>query len=359
MARSSRTSSLLALGLVSVAAIACKPDRDERRAPPPPEPKAASCDAPARVNDASNVALVPKSVGGFCLDPAGSDQGYGAGAKHPLDGIFELYDGEGEIYKRHGIERAVQVRYVDSGAGGATIDVYLSRYERAEQAYAMYTKRSVGDDDPARDGAPVPVEAGGAAVLGMGNAYVWRGVHLAELTYNDAHASAEQIDVRGRELLPKLAQAIGNALAGALELPPSARALPTEARVPGGVRYAASDVLDVKGAGAGALGYYRDGQARWRALAKVEADEASAKAAFDTLVGGMGEREKGLGERAARLVLGSPKAEWLIVQQGKRVLGIGDESRVLREGMSQAEHARVCLDADAKRKKLATLLATP
>ncbi|MSP24282.1 MAG: hypothetical protein EXR75_03775 [Myxococcales bacterium] len=349
----------LLLALMGAASAGCKDEPSERRAPPPPEPVAATCGTSGRLNDATNVELLPKKVAGFCIDPAGSDQGYGAGAKQPLEGICELYDGECEIYLRHGIERAVEARYVDGDGSGATIGLQLSRYASAELAYAMFTKRAVGDDDPARGDAPKPMAAGGAAALGMGNAYLWRGVHLAELTYNDARASAEQVDARGRDLLPRLADALANALPGALELPPSARALPSEGRVALGVRFLATDVLDIKGAGAGAFGYYRDEAVRWRVLAKVEASEAHAKAAFETLVGGTGVAEKGLGERAARLELGTPKMEWLIAQKGNRVFGVGDESRVLREGMTQAEHARICLDAETKRKKLAVLLASP
>ncbi|MEM9693590.1 MAG: DUF6599 family protein, partial [Myxococcota bacterium] len=156
------------LMLTCSAAIGCKEEAaDGGRKPPPPPPAAASagaCAKPGKPADPKNVAMLPAKLptGDFCLDPTGSDQAYGEGSGQPIDGICDLFDGECEIYKRHGVERVVEVRYVDGGGSGATIDVYLSRYSSREKAYAMFTKRVVGDGDPAHPDTPKPIKGGGA-----------------------------------------------------------------------------------------------------------------------------------------------------------------------------------------------------
>src|SRR5690606_37770840 len=160
-------------------------------------------------------ALFPSKADGFCLDPNGSDKAFGEGAPQHLDGICDLFDGECEIYKRHGVERVVEARDVDGGGTAATIDVYLSRFGSRDAAYAMFTKRVVGDVDPAHPDTPDPIEAGGAAALGIGNAYLWKGSHLVEITYNDSAAtSVDQVQKKANALLPPLVKAFADKLPG-------------------------------------------------------------------------------------------------------------------------------------------------
>lgn len=344
----------------------CKDDpAPVRREPPPPAATASAgaCDGPSKPADAKNVAFLPPASGGFCIDPNGSDAAYGEGSGKALDEICNLFDGECEIYKRHGVERVVEARYIDGAGSTATIDVYLSRYSSPARAYAMFTKRVVGDGDPAHPDTPKPIAGGGVAALGIGNAYLWRGAHLAELTFNDTSASsAEQVKKRADELLPPLVEALGKKLPGDTEVPPSAQALPSEDRLPLGIRYVYENPLGVEGLGEAAMGYYAEGDRRWRVLAIRASDDARAQDIVKTFrkLEGAAE-EKGLGDQAVRAMVahGGPETEWLVGRRGSLVMGIGDEARVLRKGMSAEEHRGKVLDQAAKRERLGSLLAAP
>jgi hypothetical protein len=355
-----RSHGSLTVALALAAALGCGKDDGATRRAPPPAPKPATCKVKPKVNEARNVALLPKTSGVFCLDPNGSDKAWGADAKQPLDGICDIFDGECEIYKRHGVTRVVEARYVDGAGSTATIDVHLSKFEGTTDAYAMFTMRVVGDSDPAHPDTAKPTEGGGVAALGIGNAYLWRGNHLAEITYNDEQASAAVIDKRAKALLPDFVKQLGALLEGKLELPPSAAALPKEKLLPLGVRFRTKELLGVKGTGTGAFGYYADGTKRWRVLSIVRpnADEVGDILGSLSKIAGAA-REKGLGDAAWRVMVqrpGAPQTEWLLARKGKRLLGLGDEDRVLREGMSPEEHGKIALSLDEKRALLKKLL---
>ena len=352
---------LLAWGLGG-SALGCEEQRpSERQPPPPPPPKVTSCDGPRRANNPANLKYFPDKTGAFCLDPTGSDKGYGEGADKPIDGICDLFDGECDIYLGFQVKRVVEARYVDGGGSGVTIDVKLSKFGSADLAYAMFTKRVVGDGDPAHPDTPKPIAGGGAAALGWGNAYLWRGPFLAEITYNDpGSASEEQIKAKADELLPPLVTVFGSKLEGDGSLPLAALALPEDKRLALGIRLLTDQLLGVKGTGPGALGYYRDGEVRWRVLSVLRNDPDQAKDVLGTLrkVPGATE-EKGLGDDALRLMVqptGAAQTEWIIARTGKWILGVGDEDRVLRAGMSAEEHHSKTLDQDRKRKLLKALL---
>src|SRR5690349_8655469 len=156
-----------------------------RGAPPPPPPvtRPAACAAGGgRVADSASVAFFPQASGGFCLDPNGGEKTYGDGAALPLDGICDLFDGECEIYKGYGARRVVEARYVDGSGSPATIDVHLSKFGTSEGAYAMFTRRVVGDSDPAGGAAPRPIPGGRPAAAGLGAGQLRTGAHLAGLT---------------------------------------------------------------------------------------------------------------------------------------------------------------------------------
>ena len=64
---------------------------------------------------------------------------------------------------------------------------------------------------------------------------------------------------------------------------PAVRLLPTERLVPMGIGYAHRDALGVAGLGSGAVGYYQDGNDRYRVVSLARADEDSAKDVIGTL----------------------------------------------------------------------------
>ncbi len=353
----------LITGMVVAASLVSGCDEEPPpRQPPPPPPKPTTCDAKLQANDPTNVALMPPKTGAFCLDPTGSDRGYGEGSKNKLkDGCWSMFNGGCDVYLRHGVTRLVKVRYVDGSGSGATIDVDLSQYGSSAMAYAMYTMRMVGDGDPIHPDTPKPIDGGGAAALGIGAATLWRGRHLAEITYSDPTGSAAQIKQRATKLLPPLVKELGAKLAGKVQLPPAAGALPEDKRLPQGLRFVTADLLGVTGTGAGAFGYYQDGTKRWRLLSIVKDDEEQAKDVLKTFTKVQGAaKEKGIGEGATRIMAqrpGGAQTEWLIARSDGWLVGVGDEERVLEDGMSADEHRGKTLSQDEKRALLKAILA--
>jgi len=335
----------------------CTKPEEPHREPPPPSPKAATCaGGGGKITDQQSAPLFPGAVQGFCLDPNGGEKTFGDGAALPLDHICDLFDGECEIYKGYGVRRVVEARYVDGTGSPATIDVHLSKFGTTEGAYAMFTRRVVGDGDPADEATPRPIAGGGAAALGLGNAYLWRGLYLVELTYNNETAAEATMKAEGEKLLPPLVKEMGAKLPGETNLPAAAATLPQEDMLPLGSRFVTKDLLDVSGVGAGAFGYYKSGDKRYRFAVLLRGDVDQAKDVIETFAKLPGaSKEKGIGERAVRFMHKEGEgaaAEWLFARAGKRVIGVGDEARVLRTGMSADEHAKVSLTKEEKIARL-------
>jgi hypothetical protein len=346
---------------------ACSRPEEPHRGPPPPSSsiaKPAVCaDGGGKVDDKTTAAFFPRVVAGFCVDPNGGDKACGEGTSVPIDHICDLFDGECEIYKGYGVRHVVQVRYIDSAGTSAAVEVYLSKFGSTEGAFAMFTRRVVGDADPADESTPRALDAGGMAALGLGNAYVWRGPYLAELTYNNDAASEAVIKSTGEKLLPPIARELGTRLPGDTTPPASAAALPRENRLPLGVRLVTKDLLDIDGVGEGAFGYYRAGPKRYRLASLARADVDQAKDVLATFARQPGAtKEKGIAEGAVRLVQkdgGGPAVEWIFARWGKRVLGIADEPRVIRPTMTPEDQAKVSLPRDEKVSLLKKTLAVP
>ncbi len=361
---------LFAAAPIVVAALSGGCSRDSAPAAqgsaPPPLPSAAPSGQAAvcasgggSVGDAATAAFFPRVVGGYCLDPNGETRVFGKGGKYTMDQVCtDCFDGECEVYRRYGLERVVHLRYVDGAGSPGSVEVYLSAFATPEGAYGMFTKRVVADGDPA-EGTPRALAAGGAAAVGTGRGYVWKGSYLAELQYANEDDTPAKMKATSDRLLPALAQDLGAKLPGAAALPPAAARLPEGDRIPMGIAYATRDLLGVDGAGPGAVGYYKAGDKRWRSAVAVRDDADQAKdvwKSFSKLRGAS--EEKGLGEAAVRVVLGDkegPRLEWLVARAGKQVVAVGDEEHALR-GASPAEREKVCLSRDEKVARLKALL---
>ena len=332
-------------------------------APPPPPPievaKPGTCaSGGGEDSDAVSAAFFPRALKGagvdYCLDPQGEIRAFGDKAKLTLEDVCTTaVDGECEVYKRYGLKRFVSLRYVDGTGGGGSVEVYLSQFVDAGGAYGMFTKRVVADGDPADPSAPRTLEAGGAGAIGTGRAYVWRGDELAELQYINENESPEQLAKSSEAVLTPLGKQLGAKLPGALDKPPAAAALPSASLVSANaITYFTKDALGVPNVGAGAVGYYKDGDKRYRLLAiqKTDADQATDVMNTYKKRQGASAVAPGVGDEGVHEVLqastDAPKVDWTLARNGALVAGVGDEETLLRPGQAPDEQAKVRVSKD-------------
>lgn len=360
------------LSLLFVCA-ACKEDKPKSDTPPPSAvspAKAGGCSAGGgELTDAVSAPFFAKSAGGYCVDPQGEIKTYGEKGKLSMDEVCTTaFDGECEVYKRFGLKRVVSLHYVDGSGQGGTVEVNLSQFADVPGAYGMYTLRVVAGD-PAEPSTPKPLAAGAAGAIGTGRAYVWRGQHLAELQYVNENESPEQLAKSSEAILTTIGKEIGQRLPGAITLPPAAQILPTEKRVPNGIVFQPKDVFGWKATGPGAVGFYKDGDRRWRVLAIVKDDAEQAKDAFKTIKSKPGSLPvANTGDEAAHVVVpsagedksGAPKVEMLVARKGNVVWGVGDEEYVLRAATAtDRERARLTKDEAIAKMKDLLAIAVP
>jgi hypothetical protein len=334
----------------------CKRQDDERGEAPPPASSAkpgVCAGGGGTPGDPVSVAFFPRQVGEYCVDPNGDTRAYGRDAKNTLDDVcIQQLDGECEVYKSYGLRRVVTLRYADGGGSPAQVSVTLSEFGAKEGAYGFFTKRVVADGDPAQI-TLAELPAGGAGALGSGIAYVWRGQHVLELAYTNESESPDQMRQSGKRLLPPIARAIGDRLPGDTELPGAVALLPTAHRLKMGVVYAFADLLGISGLGGGAIGFYQDGENRYRIFALGRADDAAASDVLETLKKvDRATTVKDLGFPAVTFGLqrddAAPRTEWLVGRRGKQVFGVGDDELAESGAHSKEAEARVNLGRDEK-----------
>jgi hypothetical protein len=352
---------------VSLGSFSCDkgstPDTERGAAPPPiASSKPGACTSGGgTVSDKPSAGYFARSAGDYCVDPNGETRAYGENAPDNIDKVCtELFDGECEVYKGFGLKRVVTLRYVDGKGSPGAVNVYLSQYSNKEGAFAFFTKRVVADDDPL-ESAPAKLEAGGMAAMGSGNVNLWRGEYVAELSYTNEVESPDQVKESAKKALPAIAKAIGEKLPGDKTLPVSATLLPAQNQVNLGVTFPLADVIGVKGAGSGAVGYYKNGDKRWRVFSISRPDEDSAKdvmKTFKSIAGAKalkGQTFDGL-SFDRRLDDASPKISWVVGRSGGKVFGIGDEEHVLEGDKPATEQAKVSLSEAEKIEQLKTLV---
>jgi hypothetical protein len=302
-------------------------------------------------------------AGGYCIDPQSEPKTYGDKGKLSMDEVCTTaFDGECEVYKRFGLDRVVVLRYVDGSGAPNSVEVNLSRFKTPDGAYAMFTKRVVADGDPAR-ATVKPLAAGAAGATSSSNAYVWRGQYLAELTFvtEDTKMTPAQMAAANEKATGAIAKDIGSKLPGPTDLLASAAALPAASRIQLGIAYHSTDALGLKGIGPVAVGYYKEGDRRWRSIAMVRADADAAKDAFRAFKLRPGALPvKGIGDEAVQVVLQEApdraKAEYVVARKGSTVEGIGDEELVLDPTTPSDKLASLKLTKDEKQQKLGTWL---
>jgi Family of unknown function (DUF6599) len=345
---------------------ACSKDAPTREGSPPPPPaesvgKPGACaSGGGQVSDPTTAPFFPRAAAGYCLDPNGETRVFGEGGKLSMDAICtEAFDGECEVYKGLGLKRVVQLRYVDGAGSPGSVEIYLSQFASADGAYGMFTKRVIADSDPV-DGAPRKLEAGGSGALGTGRAYVWKGVYLAEIQYANEQETPDQMKASSDRVVVPIAKELGQKVPGTASLPRAAARLPADKMISMGISFVPKDALGIDGTGAGATGFYKDGDKRYRALSIVRDDVDQAKdvlKTFGKLRGAV--EEKGLGDGGYRFTLADKdgtKLEWVVARSGSSILGVGDEEYVINPGMTPAERDKISLPLDDKRTRLKALL---
>jgi hypothetical protein len=381
LSRRSDAFSLLVALLVASVASACDKDKSEgaSSAPPPPPPAASVAKAGACASgggqdpDAVSAPFFPRVVAiagspassSYCLDPQGEPRAFGEKAKLTLEDVCtSAVDGECEVYKRYGLKRFVSIRYVDGSGAGGSVEIYLSQYNDAPGAYGMFTKRVVADGDPADPSAPKYLAAGGAGAIGTGRAYAWRGDQLAELQYINENESPEQLARSSEAALTPIAQAIGAKLPGPLDKPASAAALPVTHLVgPNAITFFPKDALGVTGLGSGAVGFYKDGDRRYRLLALQRADAEQAKDVMKTLKARPGSVvvPPASGDESLHVVTqanpDAAKVEWLFTRKGALVAAVGDEETLIHPTDAPDVQAKVRVTKDEAIAKLKDWLA--
>ena len=318
----------------------CDKDGGKQGTAPPPTTSASAggpdvcASGGGQDEDAISAAFFPRTVSGWCLDPHGDAKTFGEKGKLAINSLCDTaLDGGCEEYKRMGVTRSVILHYVE-GKGQGSVEVFLSQFA-ADGAYAISTARLVGEVDPTDPSMPrtIPVATTAIGALGTGKAYAWRGAYFLELTYSNDNQTPEQLRKSSDEILPKLATAIAEKIPDGPGIPDSAKLLPEKDRVPLGVLFDPKAVLGMTNVGQGAVGYYKDGNKRWRVLGISKADAEQAKDVFKSLRHAGFSELKGLGDEAMHVVLhpgpSRPKLEYVLVRKSNVVIGVGDEELLL------------------------------
>ena len=355
-----------------LAPLGCDKDKSSETpgAAPPPPPASATAKAGAcatgggQDTDAVSAPFFPRMVKAgsidYCIDPQGDTRAFGEHAKLTLEDVCtSAVDGECEVYKSYGLKRFVSLRYVDGSGAGGGVEIYLSQYNDAAGAYGMFTRRVVAGGDPADESAPRFLDAGGSGAIGTGRAYVWRGDELAELQYINENESPAQLAKSSEAVLTPLAKQMGAKLPGALDKPPSVAALPVAHLVgPNAYTFFPKDALGVTGAGGGGVGFYKDGDRRYRLLAIQKNDVEQAKDVMKTWKARPGTVvvPPAPGDESLHVVMqaspDSAKVEWLITRKGALVAGVGDEETLLHSTDPPDVQAKVRLTKDEATGKL-------
>ena len=318
---------------ILLALCTCKEDPKPQGAPPPPSalPSTSACAAGGgQIKDSISALLLPRTSGGYCLDPHGEEKTYGEQGKLEMNAICDTaLDGGCEEYKSFGVNRSVIVHYV-ANDGLASVEVFLSRFG-GDGAFAIYTTRLTGETDPADEHAARKLEVTGArGAMGTGKAYVQRGPYFVELTYANDQETPEELKKSSDVILAALAKDIAAKLPSTPDVPASAKALPDSERISNGAMYFPKDVLGVAGAGAGAVGYYKTASERYRIVSVVRDTPDQAKDFIHVLRTRPGAMPvANLGDEAVEVVLQQTperaKIDWVVVRKGAAVLGVGDE----------------------------------
>jgi len=319
-------------------------------APAAPPPAACRVVPEPELESALGAAL-PARLGGFCLDAHARLRVYGEGAPEPLERACARVLGPG-CEEQPGLQRVVVSHYRDQRGGPATLELIVSAFADVDAAYANFTERWIGERDPLQIGARV-LEGPGLGVLEGERAEGWFGRFVAVVLHGDAAAPAAERAGAAAAQLPGALRQVLAALPGEPALPLAVQKLPAAHQVPLGARLLLGDSLGIPGLGAGALGYYRQGEKRWRVLAVVRSDSESARDVLGTLSQNPAVRPIRNAPFPAfawteRRLPREPQVGWVVGQRQEVVYGVGDEATALPELTSAEREAAVKLSLAEK-----------
>jgi hypothetical protein len=182
-----------------------------------------------------------------------------------------------------------------------------------------------------------------------------------ELQYVNEQESPEQLAKSSDAILKAVGKEIGQKLPGAATLPPAAQALPEQNRIPNGIVFQPKDLPGWTGVGPGAMGFYKEGDRRWRVVAIFKDDAEQAKDAFKTIKSKPGTLPvPAIGDEAAHVEVGgpgAPKVELLVARKGSAIWAVGDEEYALRAAGGGEPTQKARLTKDEAIAKLKPLLA--
>lgn len=305
---------------------------------------------------ARGLGVVPRQLAGFCLDAYARVRVYGKDASEPLERACALVLGPGCDEAEHGLTRVLALRYRDQRGGPASLELLISAFADAAAAYSSFTGRLIGERDPA-ELAVRPIEAPGVAVLDGERADAWLGRFVVSVLYGDESVPSGQSSADAAARLPELVRGVLAALPNEPDLPLAVQKLPAAGRLPLGVRLLLGDALGVPGLGGGAIGYYKDGEKRWRVLAVVRPDGESARDVLGTLSQSPAVRPVRNAPIEAfsfteRRLPSEPNVGWVVGQRQEVIYGVGDEATALPELMSAEREVAVKLSLLDKLVKL-------
>ena len=151
-----------------------------------------------------------------------------------------------------------------------------------------------------------------------------------------------------------IARDIGGKLPGATDLPPAGGgAARRAARIPLGIAYYPKDALGLTGVGPVAVGYYKDGDKRWRDVAIVRADADAREGGLPRVQAQAGRLPvKGLGDEAVQVIVQEApdraKAEYIVARKGTH--GGGGRRRGARARPGDPERQARAAQADEGRE---------
>lgn len=267
---------------------------------------------------------LPPHAAGHCVDPRIDVRSYGAFAKAPLDSVCaELFSGECELYKAHGLEGVRTLQYVPSVGSDHAVSVVVSEFRTGQGAFGFFSRRILGGGPP--EALTVqPLELRGQGVLGAGVAVLRRGRRVVELTYVSPADTPQEATARAERVLPPLARDIALTLGGDQELPTVVQriSLPGAAKL--GVELPPDGLFGLTGTGPFAVAHFAAPEAH-RLIAIESTDEPSAKDVL-RLLSTSGSLKKIKGSEVVTLRVADearPPEEWFLLRQGRLIVGVG------------------------------------